>query len=242
MKSSPSTNGCWLFILVVFFLIFLTSASSRLSNPTTRMTAASLTPCSDQQVAQDLWPQLALTWDKHVAISPKPCLRPHYQVSLQPSDQATPATPLSRHPASPATPYAGFARDQPILAGVPFHQQAVASPAPNISLLHHGPPRPLYPAATSRTCGHHAFYNEQRVRRNIEPEDWLTDQRVRVVTGPRLPKLASHFCWLHSPVPPLQRTHGSTKATSFRPGAQPRLADSSPSRQECHRLASPSQA
>ncbi|KAE8023163.1 hypothetical protein FH972_008899 [Carpinus fangiana] len=41
MKSSPSTNGCRLFILVVFFLLFLTPASSRLSNPTRHMTAES---------------------------------------------------------------------------------------------------------------------------------------------------------------------------------------------------------
>ncbi|KAE8037763.1 hypothetical protein FH972_010326 [Carpinus fangiana] len=45
--------------------------------------------------------------------------------------------------------------------------------------------------------------HEQRVHRNIEPEDWLTDQRVCVVAGPRLPKLALHFCWLHLASPTL---------------------------------------
>ena len=122
---------------------------------------------------------------------------------LRPSDQTTQATPLSQYPASPVTSYT----TSPSLQGFHFANKLPPRQRPTSR---------CFIAANPGLCtqpqllGHVGLMHstsftwqlegsaahEQRVRRNTEPEDWLADQRVRVVAGPYLPKLGSHFCWL----------------------------------------------
>jgi hypothetical protein len=87
------------------------------------------------------------------------------------------------------------------------HQQASPHAATSRSTMTHGL-NSLSPATSmsqSRPSLAWGLTTKSEDCRNIEPEDWLMDQRVCVVTGPRLPKLMLHFCWPHlaSPTSPV---------------------------------------
>jgi hypothetical protein len=80
---------------------------------------------------------------------------------------------------------------------------------------------------------------EERKEEEEEEEEWWGSPATLLDLV--CPSSCCTFAGSTSSVPPHWLTHGSTKATSFHPGAQPRLVDSSPSQQECHGIVEPSQ-